>query len=65
MATEDVRISARDSEARVALDLMVFIAAREQIDETSKRSRDHWLKLYYQCRLAAREAALSSILKPL
>ena len=67
MATEDIRVTSpieikSDSEARVAYDLMVFISHREQIDDATKKSRDYWLKLYYQCRLAAGEAALSAIL---
>lgn len=69
MATENINITQpveikTDSEARVAYDLMVFISHRENIDDTKKKSRDHWLTLYYQCRLAAREASLSSILQP-
>ena len=69
MATEDIRVThpieiKPDSEARVAYDLMVFISHRETIDEATKKSRDHWLTLYLQCRRAAREASLSSILQP-
>ena len=68
MATEDIRVTQpveikSDSEARVAYDLMLFIAGREKIDDTQKSSRDHWLKLYLQCRRATREATLSHVLE--
>lgn len=68
MATEDIRVTQpveikSESEARVAYDLMLYIAAREQITEEQKRSRDHWLKLYLQCRRASREASLSHVLE--
>ena len=67
MATEDIRVThpveiKADSEARVAFDLMQFIASREQVAEEQKRTREHWLKLYLQCRAAAREANLERVL---
>ena len=68
MATEDIRVTQpieikSDSEARVAYDLMLFISAREKIDDAQKHSRDHWLKLYLQCRRASREATLKDVLE--
>ena len=68
MATEDMRITQpveikTDSEARVAYDLMLYIANREQITDEQKKSRDHWLKLYLQCRRASREASLQHVLE--
>ena len=68
MATEDIRVTQpveikSESEARVAYDLMLYIASKEQITEEQKRSRDHWLKLYLQCRRASREASLSHVLE--
>jgi hypothetical protein len=68
MATEDIRVTQpveikSESEARVAYDLMLYIAAREEITEEQNRSRDHWLKLYLQCRRASREASLSHVLE--
>lgn len=68
MATEDVRVTnaveiKSESEARVAYDLMVYIANREEVTEQQKKSRDHWLTLYLQCRRATREASLEHVLK--
>jgi hypothetical protein len=68
MATEDIRVTQpveikSDAEARVAYDLMLFIAAREKVTEEQKQSRDHWLKLYLQCRRASREATLQHVLE--
>jgi hypothetical protein len=37
-----------DSEARVALDLAKIIAKNDETEET----REYWLTLYYQCRMA-------------
>ncbi len=69
MATENVHVTGpvdikSESEARVAFDLMVFIANRETTTEEQKRSRDHWLTLYLQCRRATREASLQHVLEP-
>ena len=68
MATEDIRVTQpveikTDSEARVAYDLMIFIASREHATEEQRKTRDHWLKLYLQCRRAAREASLQHVLE--
>lgn len=68
MATENIRVTSpveikTDGEARVAYDLMLYIAARESISDEQKKSRDHWLKLYLQCRGAAREASLQHVLE--
>ena len=68
MTTEDIRITQpveikTDSEARVAYDLMIFIAAREHATEEQKKTREHWLKLYLQCRRASRESSLQHILE--
>lgn len=40
-----------DSEARVALELMRYIAGKEG-DTTERTQRKYWLELYFQCRLA-------------
>ncbi|MGR0480404.1 MAG: hypothetical protein ACTFAL_03125 [Candidatus Electronema sp. V4] len=74
MATEDIRITqpvkikTEESEARVAYDLMTHIAYEEtQIvnkEQKCLRDRDYWLKLYLQCRRAARgEESLQDILE--
>lgn len=67
MATEDVRVTnaveiKSESEARVAYELMIFIANREEAADQQKKSRDHWLTLYLQCRRATREAPLTHVL---
>jgi hypothetical protein len=49
-----------DSEARVALDLAKIIA----IEEETEKTREYWLTLYYQCRMAARgKDKLENIIK--
>ena len=68
MTTEDIRIThpleiKTDSEARVAYDLMIFISAKEHATEEQKKTREHWLKLYLQCRRASREANLQHVLE--
>ncbi len=46
------------SEARVAFDLMVFIAEHEAVEDSKsndpKKSRDYWFTLYVQCRMATK-----------
>lgn len=69
MATEDIRITqpvkikTEESEARVAYDLMTQISYLKT-EEGAEKSRDYYLKLYLQCRLAARGLeSLQSILE--
>lgn len=53
-----------DSEARVALELMHHISVQERPAEQDRRTRDYWLTLYHQCRLAANGTrSLDSVLR--
>lgn len=71
MANENVKISGpvkivSDSTARVAYDLMKFIASDEiniEKGATTFRDRDYYLTLYRQCYKAADGSLLVTILK--
>lgn len=65
MADSSVKIDSRDSEARVAFELMQHIASEEFNDKQADRvNRDYWLTLYHQCRQAVKgSASLDLILK--
>jgi hypothetical protein len=58
MSSDSVRITnpveiQNDAKARVAFDLMDLISRRENGNDSEKKSRDYWLKLYSQCYKAA------------
>jgi hypothetical protein len=67
MANERVSLSGpvdvrHDSKASVAFDLMKQIDSFSAI-ETTKKTKEYWLKLYRQCYKAAEGHSLESILK--
>ena len=67
MSTENVHITQpveiqNDAKARVAYDLMTYIARHEDVANSEKKSRDYWLKLYYQCHLAASGSDIKYVL---
>lgn len=53
-----------ETEARVAFDLMCYIAERETLTEAQRADRAHWLRLYLQCRRATGGAKLQFVLDP-
>lgn len=52
-----------DSAARVAYELMSFISGWESPTDSNKKSREYWLKLYWQCYQASSGASLSHTLQ--
>lgn len=52
-----------DSNARVAYELMSYISGWESAPEAEKRTREYWLKLYWQCYQAADGSSLSHVLQ--
>jgi len=52
-----------DSNARVAYELMTLISNREKPSEADTKTREYWLKLYWQCYQATDGSSLSHVLQ--
>ena len=67
--SDDISISSpvkiiTDSSARVALELMHIISAREKATDEQYSSREYWLTLFHQCMMASSgHKCLESILQ--
>lgn len=68
MADSSVSVSGpvaikNDSNARVAYDLMTHISGWEEAPRNDKKTRNYWLKLFWQCYQAASGKGLATVLQ--